>query len=144
MQSNIDIQIHYVRDKRAKWNLVSRILARRYMRGDSSVSTEFTSLLKVWCIVKVSTEKKALKGNRRNVSPKSFHSFRHSVVTALRTNAAITADIARAIVGHDSEEIERQYCTASRADKMRGLDIIAQAISEPVASSATPYPARTA
>ena len=89
-------------------------------------------------------DKKALKGNPKSVSPKSFHSFRHSVVTALRTNAAITADIARAIVGHDSEEIERQYCTASRADKMRGLDIIAQAISEPVASSATPYPARTA
>ena len=65
-------------------------------------------------------------------------------MTALRTNAAITADIARAIVGHDSEDIERQYCTASRADKMRGLDIIAQAISEPVASSATPYPACTA
>ena len=82
--------------------------------------------------MKVSTEKKTLKGNRRNVSPKSFHAFRHSVVTALRTNAAITADIARAIVGHDSEEIEHQYCPASRADKMRGLDIIAQAITEPV------------
>ena len=119
-------------------------MARRYMRGDSSVSTEFTSLLKVWGIVKVSTEKKALKGNRRNVSPKSFHSFRHSVVTALRTNAAITADIARAIVGHDSEEIERQYCTASRADKMRGLDIIAQAISAPVEPTMPAYPARTA
>ena len=114
------------------------------MRGDNSVSTEFTSLLKVWGIVKVSTEKKALKGNRRNVSPKSFHSFRHSVVTALRTNAAITADIGRAIVGHDSEEIERQCCTASRADKMRGLDIIAQAITEPVESSMPLYPARTA
>lgn len=80
-----------------------------------------------------------------SVSPKSsFHSFRHSVVTALRTNAAITADIARAIVGHDSEEIERQYCTACRADKMRGLDIIAQAITEPVESSMPLYPARTA
>ena len=119
-------------------------MARRYMRGDSSVSTEFTSLLKVWGIVKISTEKKALKGNRRNVSPKSFHSFRHSVVTALRTNAAITADIARAIVGHDSEEIERQYCTASRADKMRGLDIIAQAITAPVEPAMPAYPARTA
>ena len=79
-----------------------------------------------------------------SVSPRSFHSFRHSVVTALRANAAITADIARAIVGHDSEEIERQYCTASRADKMRGLDSIAQAITEPVESSMPLYPARTA
>ena len=119
-------------------------MARRYMRGDSSVSTEFTTLLKAWGIVKKSTEKKALKGNRKSVSPKSFHSFRHSVVTALRTNATITADLARAIVGHDSEEVERQYCTASRADKMRGLDIIAQAITEPVESSMPLYPARTA
>ena len=79
------------------------------MRGDSSVSTEFTSLLKVWGIVKVSTEKKALKGNRRNVSPKSFHSFRHSVVTALRTNAAITADIARAIVGSSPNNVEFEF-----------------------------------
>ena len=44
----------------------------------------------------------------------------------------------------DSEEIERQYCTASRADKMRGLDIIAQAITEPVESSMPLYSARTA
>lgn len=120
-------------------------MARRYMRGDSSVSTEFTALLKAWGIVKPATEKKALKGNRKNVSPKSFHSFRHTVVTALRSNPSITADIARSIVGHDSEEIERAYFTASKEDKMRGYDIIAQAITAPVmAPSLTPYPGRTA
>ncbi|MBR5195650.1 MAG: tyrosine-type recombinase/integrase [Akkermansia sp.] len=131
-------------EQRGQEEYVFPNMARRYMRGDGSVSTEFTSLLKAWGIVKISTEKKALKGNRRNVSPKSFHSFRHSVVTALRTNSSITADLARAIVGHDSEEVERQYCTASRDDKMRGLDIIAQAISAPEKTSMPPYPARTA
>lgn len=115
-------------------------MARRYMRGDGSMSTEFTTLLKAWGIVKPDTEKKALKGNRKNVSPKSFHSFRHSVVTALRSNASITADIARSIVGHDSEEIERQYYTASKEDKMRGYDIIAQAITTPAKTpTLTPY-----
>lgn len=117
-------------------------MARRYMRGDGSVSTEFTSLLKAWGIVKVDTEKKALKGNRRNVSPKSFHSFRHSVVSTLRSDSSITADLSRAIVGHDSEEIERAYFTASHAEKLRGLDVIAKAIA-PDAPTVTPSPALT-
>ena len=102
-------------------------------------------------ITKMPTVREFLTDFQGQASPKTesnrrraFKSFRHSVVTALRTNAAITADIARAIVGHDSEEIERQYCTASRADKMRGLDSIAQAITEPVESSMPLYPARTA
>ncbi len=113
-------------------------MAQRYMRGDASISTEFTSLLKAWGIVKVDTEKAALKGKRKNVSPKSFHSFRHSVVSVLRSDKRITQDLSRAIVGHDSEEIERAYYTASQADKMRGLDVIAQTIV-PTAPALKPY-----
>ena len=113
-------------------------MAQRYMRGDASISTEFTSLLKAWGIVKVDTEKTALKGKRKNVSPKSFHSFRHSVVSVLRSDKRITQDLSRAIVGHDSEEIERAYYTASQADKMRGLDVIAQTIV-PTAPALKPY-----
>lgn len=117
-------------------------MAQRYMRGDGSMSTEFTSLLKAWGIVKVDTQKTALKGKRKNVSSKSFHSFRHAVVSALRSDSSISADLSRAIVGHDSEEIERAYFTASQADKMRGLDVIARAIS-PESSALKPY-SRTA
>ena len=113
-------------------------MAQRYMRGDASISTEFTSLLKAWGIVKVDTEKTSLKGKRKNVSPKSFHSFRHSVVSVLRSDKRITQDLSRAIVGHDSEEIERAYYTASQADKMRGLDVIAQTIV-PTAPALKPY-----
>ena len=113
-------------------------MAQRYMRGDASISTEFTLLLKAWGIVKVDTEKTALKGKRKNVSPKSFHSFRHSVVSVLRSDKRITQDLSRAIVGHDSEEIERAYYTASQADKMRGLDVIAQTIV-PTAPALKPY-----
>lgn len=113
-------------------------MAQRYMRGDASISTEFTSLLKAWGIVKVDTEKAALKGKRKNVSPKSFHSFRHSVVSVLRSDKRITQDLSRAIVGHDSEEIERAYYTASQVDKMRGLDVIAQTIV-PTAPALKPY-----
>ena len=113
-------------------------MAQPYRRGDASISTEFTSLLKAWGIVKVDTEKTALKGKRKNVSPKSFHSFRHSVVSVLRSDKRITQDLSRAIVGHDSEEIERAYYTASQADKMRGLDVIAQTIV-PTAPALKPY-----
>lgn len=117
-------------------------MARRYMRGDGSASTEFTSLLKAWGIVKVDTEKKPLKGNRKNISPKSFHSFRHAAVSVLRSDSSITADLSRAIVGHDSEEIERTYFTASHAEKLRGLDVIAKAIA-PDAPATMQTPALT-
>ena len=130
------------RVQKGKEEYVFPNMARRYLRGDGSMSTEFTSLLKAWGIVKTDTEKAALKGKRKNVSPKSFHSFRHAVVSTLRTDASITADLARAIVGHDSEDVERSYYTASQAEKLRGLDLIANVITT---AGATPdYAGRTA
>lgn len=121
-------------------------MARRYQRGGGSVSSEFTALVKAWGFVKDDTEKTARKGKRKNVTQKSFHSFRHSAVSVLRSDKRITQDLSRAIVGHDSEEIERAYYTPDRADVMRGLDVIATSISPAAHESAPiqkPYP-RTA
>ena len=121
-------------------------MARRYQRGGGSVSSEFTALGKAWGFVKDDTEKTARKGKRKNVTQKSFHSFRHSAVSVLRSDKRITQDLSRAIVGHDSEEIERAYYTPDRADVMRGLDVIATSISPAAHESAPiqkPYP-RTA
>lgn len=67
-------------------------------------------------------EKKKLTGDRRNVSPKSFHSIRHTVVSILRSSNKFTADISREIVGHDSEAIERAYFSASRETKMLAME----------------------
>jgi hypothetical protein len=41
-------------------------MARKYRNANSSVSTEFTALLKAWGILESGTEKKALKGDRKN------------------------------------------------------------------------------
>lgn len=67
-------------------------------------------------------EKKKLAGDRRNVSPKSFHSIRHTVVSILRSSNKFTADVSREIVGHDSEAIERAYFSASRETKMLAME----------------------
>ena len=88
-------------------------MARRYMRGDTSLSTEFTSLLKAFGITRKSNTAGALKGNRKRVSPLSFHSIRHSFVTFGRCNVGVAPDIMRALVGHKGEAIEQGYATAS-------------------------------
>lgn len=96
-------------------------MARRYMYARSSISTEFTALVKAWGIVKPITDKTAKQGRRRHVSPKSFHSIRHSFVSIVRSDEAITPDMARAVVGHDSEAVERGYYHASRENQMQVL-----------------------
>lgn len=95
-------------------------LESRYQRSRGCLSVEFTAILKALGITgKRNLE--PLKGKRRNVSSKSFHSIRHTVVTALRSSGAVTQDVAREIVGHDSEEVERQYFAASAEMKLKGL-----------------------
>ncbi len=94
-------------------------MATRYKRSKGSLSSEFTSILVALGIN--SPKKIKLKGNRRAVSAKSFHSIRHTVVSMLRSNSSIAPDITRAIVGHDSEEVERAYFTASDEHLLTGL-----------------------
>ncbi|MFI3243092.1 MAG: tyrosine-type recombinase/integrase [Akkermansia sp.] len=102
-------------------------MARRYERASGSLSTEFIGILNALGITgKKRTE--PLKGERRNVAAKSFHSIRHYVVTGLRSSNQVSADVSRAIVGHDSEQIERAYFTASSEVKIKGLQLLAEQI----------------
>lgn len=112
-------------------------MARKYRNANSSVSTEFTALLKAWGILESETEKKALKGDRKNVSRKSFHSIRHALVSAARSNSSLSADLVRAVVGHESEEVERQYFTPDISEKDRMLEAMEEYISPAV--SLSPY-----
>ena len=113
-------------------------MARKYRNCNSSVSTEFTALLKAWGILESETDKKALKGDRKSVSRKSFHSIRHSIVTAARSVSSLSADLVRAVVGHESEEVERQYCTPDIREKERMMEAMERYI-DPTAPALKPY-----
>lgn len=104
-------------------------IAQRYFRSQGALSVEFSSLLKLHGIVKPQPAT-TQQGNRRPVSPKSFHSIRHTVVTLMRSSNQFTADFTRELVGHDSEEIERQYFTASIEAKGQGLTYLFNAITK--------------
>ena len=64
------------------------------------------------------------------MSRKSFHSIRHTVVTMMRSSNMFTADLTRELVGHDSEEIERQYFTATLEAKGLGLAYLFDTITK--------------
>lgn len=90
--------------------------AQLYTRSKGSISVEFTRLLKAYGILP--SHKQTTTGDRRPISPKSFHSIRHTVVSQMRCNPAITSDLSREIVGHDSEAVERGYFTAPTQAKL--------------------------
>ena len=92
-------------------------MARRYGRKDTSISTEFTTMLKTCGIVHLDIERTALQGKRKNVSPKSFLSFRLSFVEALRSCNGRTSGVD---ASHSGESM------------MSVHDVIAQAITNPV------------
>ncbi len=58
------------------------------------------------------------RGAKRELSDLSFHSLRHSAATMLRATGA-TDVLARAVLGHESAEVARQY-THLQADDLRG------------------------
>jgi len=98
-------------------------MAAKYRRT-STISSEFTAMVKAAGMT--GDSRVILSGDRRAISPKSFHSIRHSVVSMLRSDNAFTPDLTRAIVGHDSEEIERGYYSAPEDKKRAGLDFLSQ------------------
>lgn len=102
-------------------------MAQRYSRSKGCLSVEFIALLRSAGIIPMQAEK--VEGDRRPVSPKSFHSIRHTVVTQMRCNPSISADLSREIVGHASEEVERGYFTAPSQAKMDAIDFLAQQIA---------------
>ncbi len=124
---------------RSLWNdreegsaFVFPLMARRYSRSQGSLSTEFIALLRGLGIagdLKGSTE-----GDRRRVTSKSFHGLRRFAVTSLRDSGA-SADMSRAIVGHESEEVERTYYRASMESKAKALAGMMQGLCIPVSNA---------
>ena len=106
--------------------------ATKYKRSKGCLSVAFTALLKAHGIIK---EKPPVEGARKPPSEKSFHSIRHTVVSLLRSSNLFTADLAREIVGHDSEAIERAYFTAAAEAKYNGLSYLMKAVKK----GAEPY-----
>ena len=72
----------------------------------------------------VEKPKEKLQGRRLHVNPLTFHSIRHSVVSLLRSSSFITPDIARSIVGHASEAVERAYFHAPNASLEAGYNYL--------------------
>jgi integrase len=58
---------------------------------------------------------------KRHASELSFHSLRHSFVTALKATGAAEA-VAMDLAGHDSAEISRHYTSLDSATKRAALD----------------------
>lgn len=104
--------------------------AIKHMRSPSYNSTEFVSLLKAFGITQECPV--AASPQRKRLSPKSFHSIRHTVVTMMRCNPAVSADLVRSIVGHDSEKVERAYFSPSIEAKKAGLSFLEEPIAPPI------------
>ena len=92
-------------------------MARRYGRKDTSISTEFTTMLKTSGIVHLDIERTALQGKRKKVSPKSFLSFR-----------LLFVEVERAC-NRSTSGVDASHCGES---KMSVYDVIAHAITAPV------------
>lgn len=76
-------------------------MARRYQREDSSISSEFSALLRASGIVRAMPET-ALKGNRKKVNPLLFHSLRHSFCTLGRCDSGVVPDFPSDFLSHSS------------------------------------------
>lgn len=101
-----------------------------YIRSSGSVSTAFTAMLRAHGI---GTQSVPSHGSNRRFSQKSFHSIRHTVVSMLRSSNQFSQDLARQIVGHDSEEVERQYFTADLSAKQQGIEYLFNQVKAPTA-----------
>lgn len=96
------------------------VMAHFYLGGcQGYVSTQFTALLRAQGMIPAPLVEQKKGERRHNVSPKSFHSIRHAVVSCLRADASLSADVVRDAVGHDSEAVERGYFTATMEARRR-------------------------
>lgn len=109
-------------------------MAHLYLSGvQSNISTQFTTLLKGAGIIPLVTVAET-QGRRKALSPKSFHSIRHTAVSVLRSNPTFTADMVRDAVGHDSEEVERGYYTGNVEQRAALYSALASVVSTPTTS----------
>lgn len=117
------------RKEHAVNKFVFPVAAMRHAQGNntsSKLSLEFTDLLEKHGFI---SEREKLKGDRRKLAEKSFHSLRATAVTVLRL-AGVSADLCRLIVGHDSEDIERVYMRPQQKDISDAMNVIVHSIEE--------------
>ena len=103
-------------------------MARTYNDGNSTyISRRFKGLL----LAHGMTQKREMprKGDRRDLSAKSFHSIRHTVVSYLRSGVLFSADIIRDTVGHTSEKVEQGYFTGTLEARERVCSALAEGVS---------------
>jgi integrase len=73
-------------------------------------------------------EGKAGRAARRQMSPVSFHSLRHTA-TPLLKNASVSDVIARDIIGHESEAVSRNYTHIDAETKRNAVDRMPDVLS---------------
>lgn len=101
--------------------------ASGYIRDASAMSSKFSMLVQSFGF---DTQiKRGIGKDCRPFNTKTFHSIRHSVVSILRSNPLMTPDMVRAIVGHESEEVERGYFTADIEAKRGGFSVLEETIA---------------
>lgn len=100
------------------------LMRRKYLCARGQLSAEFAALLRANGITGADTSARSVKGRRRRFSTKTFHSLRHSVVSMLRADNRLSADVVRLAVGHRNEEVEQGYISISRADQDRVLSVL--------------------
>ncbi len=103
------------------------VVARQGRVGN--LSNQFSDLLAQTGLVEARTHRAPKDGKgdgsgrqgKRHASELSFHSLRHSFVTALKSTGAAEA-VAMDLAGHDSAEISRHYTSLDSATKRAALD----------------------
>lgn len=117
------------RNQAAEEAAIFPVMRKKYLCARGQLSSEFVALLRANGIVGQGATARSVKRKCRYFSPKSFHSLRHSVVTLLRTDSLLSADVVRQAVGHSNEETEQGYISISRADKERVLSVLSAGLA---------------
>jgi integrase len=96
-----------------------------YGKPPGWLANQFYDLLSSVGLVPVRDHKSKAKGRgtRRQQSPLTFHSLRHTAVSLLK-NAGVSDVVARDIIGHESEAVSRQYTHIESATRRAALDKI--------------------
>ncbi len=103
-------------------------LNREAKASKGAVSSRFTAYLDAFGIQR-NVEHRYAHGKRRKVSDTSFHSIRHTAVSFLRTGG-VAADVSRAVVGHESESVEREYFSLNLTQKRDAMSVLAKALED--------------
>ncbi len=111
-------------------------LVRIAERSKGRVSTDFTSLLRLHGILPEKYDQPKKKGRRKNVSPKSFHSLRHTTASFMQERGVSQA-VSMDVVGHDSVAVHEAYTSTSLAARAEALSKLADAV-RPTDATSTP------